>query len=114
MPWTDAFAPIEADYRMQVRQETWGHLAPVRDMVYQCRVVYAVGCFGSDDLNPTPIFSSFKDEAGEELSDSPWLYEEIVEFMSTLDNQPGFVYELSGVFKNYEFAVERKVLLIAG
>ena len=55
----EAFAPAEARHHENVRRETWGHLAPVRNRTYRGRVVYAVGCYGDDPLNPTILVSEW-------------------------------------------------------
>jgi len=65
----EAFAPAEAVYKAQVMENTWGHLAPKKDVTYRGRIVYAVGCFGNDPLNPTPLVCEFKN-----LDSSPWFF----------------------------------------
>lgn len=106
MAWTDAFAPHEARYRSQVMQETWGHLAPKKNKRYKGRIVYAVGCFGSDHLNPYPTFCEFDD-----LDSSPWFYHSLIEFLENQENEPGCIYEFVGTFRNYEFVGQRRLLI---
>lgn len=96
----------EHNHREQIK-ETWGHLAPVKNRTYNGRVVYAVGCFGDDELNPTPIFAEFRG-----LDSSPWFYEALCEFIGDLDgNEVGYVYEWTGTLRNYEFDGVRRTLL---
>ncbi len=98
MPWIDAFAPAEARYREQVLESTWGHLAPEKNHKYPGRIVFAVGIYDSDDLNPTIIVCNF-----EGLHDSPWLYEALQDFVQGKKYDPGCVYEWTGHFRNHKF-----------
>ncbi len=98
----DAFAPVEARYRAQVMQETWGHLAPRKHKTYRGSIVFAIGCYGSDYLNPTVLSSDFPD--------SPWMYESIMDFLGDgqhADKQRftvGTVHRFNGSFRNYEWS----------
>jgi hypothetical protein len=94
----DAFAPHEAHYHEQVKQDTWGHLAPKRNKKYTGHVIFAVGCFGCDDLNPTAIECELGD-----LDGSPWFYDAIIEFMQSFETEAGGVYRWDGTFRNYKF-----------
>lgn len=114
----EVFAPIEARYHAQVIQATWGHLAPVKNRIYRGHVVFAVGCFGDDGLNPTAIESEFTNSKGEELESSPWFYDALTDLLGSFvgieyplpgfpsDDKPakaGGVYRWEGTFRNYEF-----------
>lgn len=101
----DVFAPIEAKYHAQVIADTWGHLAPRKNKTYRGFVVFAVGCFGNDELNPTVLSCEFKD-----LDDSPWFYDALAEFIGspnwnveTKAFPSGGVYRFDGSFRNYKF-----------
>lgn len=117
MSMTDVFAPVQAAYREAVLQSTWGHLAPKRNKSYRGSVVFAVGCFGGDPLNPTILSAEFSG-----LEDSPWLYEALQELVANhrdyggteqYTHEPGGVYRWTGVFRNYRFegSIERMSLL---
>lgn len=106
-----AFAPAEAAFREVVMQETWGHLAPKKNKTYEGRIVYAMGCYDSGELNPTVLVADF---AG--LSDSPWFYNALGDLLDELSWKPeraypprkghgkvGCVYEWTGTFRNYKF-----------
>lgn len=82
----------------QVMRETWGHLAPEKDKTYTGRIVFAVGCFATDRLNPTTLFFKF-----EELESSPWFYEAMEEWLQSGTFDEGCVYEFKGTFKDYKF-----------
>lgn len=104
MPWIDAFVPAEAQYRAEVMAATWGHLAPRKNKSYRGAIVFAIGCFDSGDLNPTPIACSF-----DGLDDSPWLYDAIHEFLQSGSRERyevGGVYRFVGKFRNYAFIGE--------
>lgn len=107
----DLLQSIDAHNQREQMKETWGHLAAEKDKTYTGRVVFAVGCFGDDELNPTPIAYDFA-----ELDSSPWFYEALNEFLQDLpDDQrkPGCVYEWRGTMRNYEFTGRIKRLLNA-
>lgn len=94
----DAFAPAEAEYRAQVMAHTWGHLAPKQNKTYQGRIVFAIGCFGDDPLNPTAIACDFVD-----LDASPWFFDAVQDFMQDCKTEAGCVYRFDGTFRNYTF-----------
>lgn len=107
----EAWAPMEARNREIVMGNTWGHLAPKKNKTYRGRVVYAVGCFGSDDLNPTAIVSEWG-----RLDSSPWFYDALAEFLSDAPpelRKAGCVYEWTGTFRNYAFDGQCRELLNA-
>ncbi len=108
----EAFAPAESRHRQAVLADTWGHLDPKRNNKYAARVVYAVGCFGSDCLNPTVIASEFED-----LDSSPWFFDSLQDFLSESaphgDDEVGCVYEWIGTFRNYKFKGTFRLILNA-
>lgn len=95
----DTLQGCEDIYARKVKHATWGHLAPKRGSRYKLRIVFAVGCLGSDDLNPTPIcFESRK------LSSSPWFYDFLRSWLSNRDDEnrkSGCIYEFKGWFRDY-------------
>lgn len=93
-----AFAPAEAIYKEKLLQQTWGHLAPRRGKTYRGYFIFAVGCFGCDDLNPTPIECEFG-----KLAESPWFYNSLIDFIGEMGTEAGGVYRWEGTFRNYEF-----------
>lgn len=106
MPWTDAFIPIETHYKAEIDAATWGHLAPKKNISYKGVIRFAVGIYGSDDLNPTVIQAELKGKK-DELSSSPWFYNALNDMLSELacedKVEAGKVYEWVGTFRNYEF-----------
>ena len=118
----EAFAPAEARYAEEVRAATWGHLAPRKNVTYRGHIVFAVGIFGSDDLNPVPIECEFQG-ADDELESSPWFYEALqglLQGFCDLDDRgqakSGGVYRWDGTFRNYKWkgGLRRLELHIAG
>src|SRR5438270_14063598 len=98
MAWTDVFAPMEAQYRAEVIAATWGHLAPKQNKTYHGYIIFAIGCFGNDNLNPTAIACEFKG-----LDSSPWFFDSLTMFLQNLEMKEGCVYRFDGTFHNYEF-----------
>ncbi len=96
--FADVFAPVEARYRAQVEEETWGHLAPRRNRTYQGHIVFAVGCFGNDPLNPVALECDFG-----ELESSPWFFDALEDFMRAQEKPEGTVHRFDGTFRNYVF-----------
>src|ERR1700741_2081802 len=103
---SEAFAPVEAHYRAEIFAETWGHLAPRKNKLYRGSIIFAVGIYGDDALNPTVLKSSF-----EGLEDSPWFFEAQAEFLAGLDFEEGCVYRFEGTFRNYVFKGDCRKLL---
>lgn len=125
----EAFLPAENAHRQVVMKATWGHLAPLKERIYEGRIVYSVGCLGSDNLNPTILVFDFG-----ALDSSPWLYDAINDFIgdgkprrtkaspyASYDgfsymkcgrkNEPGCVYEWIGTVRNYVFKGTRRTLI---
>lgn len=102
----DTLAAIDAHNHEVANYETWGHLAPKKNKTYRGRVVYAIGCFGSDRLNPTTLVSEWNG-----LDSSPWFYEALHDWLGEQENAEGCVYELIGSFRNYVFAGTRRLLI---
>jgi len=94
----DAFAPWEIRYKAQIMAQTWGHLAPKKGKTYSGYVVFALGCFGSDPLNPTPLECELNG-----LDSSPWFFDALIEFLQSIKAETGGVYRWDGTFRNYEF-----------
>jgi len=114
MSWVNAFAPVEAEYRARVMESTWGRLAPLENKTYKGYIVFAIGLYGSDYLNPTVLACEF-----EGLDDSPWAYDSITEFLQEGQGvteqkyEVGGVYRFDGTFHNYTFRGKtRKLVLV--
>lgn len=112
----EAWAPVVAAQYNAVQQETWGHLAPRKNVAYRGRIVFAIGCFESGDLNPTVLTFNLTALNGEELSASPWSYDAITEFVSEIHDEredEGHIYEWIGTFRNYKFKGQRRLIFDA-
>jgi len=116
--FANAFAASEIDYRAKLLKQTWGNLAPKRDKTYKGHILFAVGCFGDDPLNPTILESEFRG-----LDSSPWFFDALSEFLSADQHcaagrcrfRAGCVYRFDGTFRNYIFKGSlRVVILTAG
>lgn len=94
----EAFALAEARYKAAVMEETWGHLAPKKNKTYKGFIVFAVGCYGNDPLNPVILLCEFKD-----LDASPWFFDAMSDFLANHKEEIGNVYRFDGSFRNYLF-----------
>jgi hypothetical protein len=88
----------EAVEREKCMVATWGHLAPTKNKTYRGHIVWALGCIGSDDLNPTIM----ELEMGE-LPSSPWLFEPMRDFLRSHSREGGALFRLDGTFRNYKW-----------
>lgn len=98
MGLADVAAQIEADERRNVRDATFGHLAPKRGSRYRVRITFAVGCLGHDPLNPTIL--AYESRV---LEMSPWLFEAALDMFRELETEEGCVYEWVGTFRDYKW-----------
>lgn len=99
----------EEPYIRAVFNETWGHLAPKRNKTYKGKIVYAIGCYDSGTLNPTPVTVEMPGLYG-----GPYFYEAIHEWLQDLEERfrkENCIYEFVGSFKNYKFTGSIKLLL---
>lgn len=117
---------IDHDNYVSVCKETWGHLAPKRNVTYSGVIRFAVGVFGDDDLNPTPIECELKN-GDDELHSSPWFYDALADLLGDwaaagrYGNEPaiatpveaGGVYEWRGTFRNYKFRGQLRRMTLA-
>jgi hypothetical protein len=94
----EAFAPAEQRYKEQVMADTWGHLALKENKTYKGFIIFAIGCFGNDPLNPTVLKCEFKG-----LNSSPWFFDAMSKFLSQQKTKEGCVYCFDGTIKNYIF-----------
>jgi|ERR1700728_294464 len=104
----EAFAPAEARYRAVIMEDTWGHLAPKKNKKYSGHIVWALGCFGSDHLNPTVL--DFNLGA---LNGSPWLFDAMIDFLQDHSTDEGAIFRFDGYFRNYEFVGTIKRMVLA-
>lgn len=95
----DAFAPAEAHYKNQVMAATWGHLAPKKNKIYRGYIVWALGCCGSERLNPTPLYVELQG-----LDASPWFHNCMIDFLHAHSTEDGAVFRFDGTFRNYKFS----------
>lgn len=74
MSLAEVFAPIEAKYRSQVLQSTWGHLKPRTRKLYPAKIVFTcAGYGGSYEIIDAQIKG---------VGDSPWLFEHMMDFVA--------------------------------
>ena len=102
-----AFEPAERIYRRTITHATFGHLAPQPLTIYCGYILFTHGCTG--DI--TIIDYRFVDPDGAELDSSPWLWEDINEYVGDLilprlaikSRLPaGRVYQFNGTYHRTE------------
>lgn len=87
----EAIAEAEAHEANKVRQETFGHLAPEANREYHGYTVFTWGEYGQYTI----IKSHFAD-----LPDSPWFYQDLMDFVEQTAIEQGVVYRFDGTYKN--------------
>lgn len=93
MSLADAFAPIEALNREIVMHNTFGHLAPVPGQRYTGTILLAQGDYGDN-----VILSARFDE----LDDSPWLFEDMQQFIWSAPDERPAIFKWSGWYVRYK------------
>lgn len=73
----------------EVMDDTWGHLKPAKGRTYDGWILYTVGEYGDIVV----IGSKF-----EELESSPWLYEDIHDFIGDNGEERGLIYLWQGTY----------------
>lgn len=106
MSFASACIEWQAAQHSQALIETWGHLAPKRNRTYKGHIVFALGCFGNDGLNPTALECEF-----DGLDSSPWFYEAMCDFLHSTKGEEGNVYRFDGHFRNYKFVGNLRQLI---
>lgn len=89
MSLQEAFAPAEAEYRSRVRSSTWGHLAPIPRKRYRISVLFCESGYSGVSIINTRLLDG--------LSDSPWLYTDLLEFAER-NAQGGRVSLFDGIY----------------
>jgi hypothetical protein len=94
--WAETFAPINSHNRDVVYKATWGHLAPIKNKVYKCMVLFSVSAYHSGTRE---LIDTWFDG----LDDSPWLYDSLQEMINDFDinRELAGVYQFDGQVKNY-------------
>jgi len=92
--------------KKEVMEDTWGHLAPIPNKKYPGRIIFCCTDYGENVL----ISHLF-----EELSDSPWFYEDISYFVYSQNLEEGKIYLFDGWYKKFKnencrFSGKTKVL----
>lgn len=59
---------------------TWGHLAPKPDTIYRGYILFTHTCHGCIEI----IDYEFRTDEGQDLDGSPWIYEDLNEFVGDL------------------------------
>ncbi len=86
--------------RKEAMKDTWGHLAPKKGQSYKGFMVWAHSAYGDIVL----IDANF-----ENLDDSPWLFENMQDFIAE-NGERGGLYKWEGCYKNSSFEGKIKKL----
>ena len=92
MSLADAFAVSDAVYREQVKDATWGHLAPEPARKYEGYIYFAETAWGQQE----PIEAVF-----DGLDDSPWFFDDLCAFISKGERKTG-VYKFNGYYQRFK------------
>lgn len=84
---------IEADERALVAAETWGHLAPKPNVKHLGYMIFTLGAYGDYTLIQTGF---------DGLSDSQWLYEDMIDFICEKATEDGMVYRWDGTYQKFQ------------
>jgi hypothetical protein len=93
------YRQLDLDAQLQAEKETFGHLAPKKDVEYSSKVVFASSHYTS--IGVVLVSSSFGG-----LPDSPWLFSALHELGDAAPQKTkkgGSIFEWHGTMKNYKF-----------
>lgn len=102
MSLADVAALLYADQMAVVKADTWGHMAPLKGIVYPIEMVAVVGYFSEDILNPVLLSCGPTDGPW----DGPWFCDSVREFLSDKigkDANAGKIFRFVGHWRNYRF-----------
>lgn len=95
--WAETVSPALAHYKNAKLAETWGHLAPKKNVSYKGKILFCVSGYG--DTGTALIDSKF-----DNLEDSPWLYDAINDYINDCEGlEDGGIYRIDCTFRNYRF-----------
>jgi hypothetical protein len=89
----EAFAPIKARDKAIIMADTWGHLAPKYSIKYPCKIIFT--------QSETGDLIVIKSDTGE-LPASPWLYEDMQDFVDNKAIEGGEIYGFVGVYVKHK------------
>ncbi len=106
--WAQTLAPILAHQRQIALRETWGHLAPAKNVSYKYKMIFTVSEYDSGTID----IIQFRSE-DDNLPDSPWLYDSMHAYVRSLveHKTPCGVYLLEGTFRNFRWWGRPKFLI---
>jgi hypothetical protein len=107
MGYADIVAHANASYRDAVMQDTWGHLAPQKNISYKGVLLIARSAFGGGGMI---LLDQYFEK---DLESSPWLYQTIQEFIGRLreDIEEGVVYTIAITLRNYRIYHKKPILI---
>jgi len=88
MPLVDAYGERKF---MEVRQDTWGHLAPKIGRKYKGFILIATSPYSG--LGWTVIQDEF-----EGMESNPWYYDHLCEYINNLDLEDGKLFRFTGTY----------------
>ena len=91
--WAELFAPINAHNREMAFRDTWGHLAPEKNVTYRSKILFCVSEYNSIG---TCLIS-------DGMPNSPWMFDAIHEYINSFDKIDAGVYEIKATLRNYRF-----------
>lgn len=93
--WAETVTPILAHNKNAQLAETWGHLAPEKNVSYKGKILFCVSGYGYTG-------TALIDSKFEKLDDSPWLYDAIDKYINDFESlDDGCIYQIDCTFRNY-------------
>jgi len=100
-------AAANQPYDDAILQDTWGHLAPKKNVSYKCEILFSCSDFGNDPC--IPIDFNFEHN----LESSPWLYECVQDLISKFklnQERKAGIYLFKGTFRNFRWYGNPKLI----
>ena len=83
----------------QIYAETWGHLAPKKNITYKGKILFSKSYFYSRN-------NSIIDFEFNKLESSPWLFARLERFIQDSELEKGFAYKANITFRNYRIWIK--------
>lgn len=97
----ETLASIEAINRQNVRNETWGHMAPQKNVSYKGKVRFVLTDHSHYGCQPIILEYDFPNLQGPYIHD--YLFDKVLDWKKDEELKTGIIYERELTFRNYRF-----------